>query len=71
MIFYEEMVSRALLLGKPAVCNPIKSPPAVAASGFYPTVSCLRHDGATGEITVSIESFVFRVAAPPETAKAP
>jgi hypothetical protein len=69
--FYEEMVTRAHLLSKPQACNSIKSPKAVAVSGFYPTVSCIRHDAAAGEITVSMESFLYRAAAPPETAKAP
>ena len=69
--FYEEMVSRATLLNKPRSCVPIKSPKAVAASGFYPTVSCLRHDAATGETTVSLETFVLRTASPPEAAKLP
>jgi hypothetical protein len=58
--FYEEMVTRAFLLSKPSACFPIKSPPAVGLSGFYPTVSCLRHDARTGEYTVSMEKFVFR-----------
>ncbi len=58
--FYEEMVTRAFLLSKPSTCFPIKSPPAVGLSGFYPTVSCLRHDARTGEYTVSMEKFVFR-----------
>ena len=69
--FYEEMVSRAHLLSKPRACAPIKSPKAVAVSGFYPTASCIRHDGATGETAVSMESFVFRSATPPDLAKAP
>lgn len=69
--FYEEMVSRAHLLTKPQGCAPIKSPPAVAAGGFYPTVSCLRHDPATGETTVSMEVFVLRAASRPEPIKAP
>ncbi len=71
VVFYEEMVTRAHLRSQPQTCSPIKSPKAVAASGFYPTVSCLRHDAKTGEVTVSMESFVYRAAAPPETAKAP
>ena len=69
--FYEEMVSRAFLTSKPQVCNPIKSPKAVAVAGFYPTVSCIRHSGMTGETTVSMEGFTFRAASPPEIAKAP
>jgi hypothetical protein len=71
VIFYEEMVTRAVLLNKPQSCFPIKSPKAVAISGFYPTVSCLRHQAAMGETTVSMETFAFRAASPPETAKAP
>jgi hypothetical protein len=69
--FWEEMVSHAHLLNKPNACNPIKVPKAVAASGFYPTVSCLRHNAATGETTVSMESFVFRTASAPETLRSP
>ncbi len=63
--FYEEMVTRAFLLSKPDTCFPIKSPPAVGRSGFYPTLSCLRHDARTGEYTVSMETFVFREAQAP------
>lgn len=70
VIFYEEMVTRAFLLSKPQSCFPIKSPKAVAVSGFYPTVSCLRHNATTGETTVSMETFAFRAASPPEAAKA-
>ncbi len=64
--FYEEMLTRAYLLSQPNACNPIKSPPAVGRSGFYPTQSCIRHDSATGEYTVSMEEFVFREASDPE-----
>lgn len=63
--FYEEMVTRAFLLSKPSTCFPIKTPPAVGRSGFYPTLSCLRHDARTGEDTVSMEGFAFREASPP------
>jgi hypothetical protein len=69
--FWEEMVSHAHLLSKPNACNPIKLPAGVATSGFYPTVSCLRHSAATGETTVSLESFVFRAASPPGAMRAP
>jgi hypothetical protein len=66
VIFYEAMVTRAFLLSNPDTCFPIKSPQAVALSGFYPTVSCVRHDAKTGESTVSIEDFVLREASGPE-----
>jgi hypothetical protein len=63
--FYEEMVTRAFLLSQPNACFPIKTPPAVALTGFYPTVSCLRHDVRSGDVTVSMERFVLRRAEPP------
>ncbi len=63
--FYEEMVTRAFLLSRPSTCFPIKAPPAVGRSGFYPTVSCVRHDARTGEHTVSMEGFAFREAQAP------
>ena len=66
VIFYEEMVTRAHLLSKPNTCTPIKSPKAVGVSGFYPTVSCVRHSPASGEHTVSMEGFVFRNASAPD-----
>lgn len=66
VIFYEEMVTRAFLLSKPSTCSPIKSPKAVALTGFYPTVSCVRHNATTGEYTVSMEKFVLREASAPE-----
>ena len=66
VIFYEQMVSRAYMLGNPQGCAPIKSPPAVAVSGFYPSVSCVRRDAKSGEVTVSMEQFVHRTASTPE-----
>ena len=66
VIFYEEMLTRAFMLSQPDACNPIKSPPAVGQSGFYPTESCVRHDAETGQYTVSMEGFEFREASAPE-----
>ena len=63
--FYEEMVTRSFLQSKPDTCFPIKIPPAVGRSGFYPTLACHRHDGRTGEYTVSMEGFAFREALAP------
>lgn len=64
--FWEEMVAHRTLLEKPQACAPIKQAKAVATGGFYPTVSCLRHHGPTGETTVSLERFRFRAAGAPE-----
>ena len=68
VIFYEEMVTRAHLLSKPNACTPIKAPRAVATRGYYPTVSCIRNNAATGEYTVSMEGFVLREASAPDWA---
>jgi hypothetical protein len=66
VIFYEEMVTRAHILSKPNACVPIKLPRAYAVRGFYPTVSCIRHDATSGNHTVSMEKFVLREAAAPD-----
>ncbi len=63
--FYEEMVSGAFLASRPGACFPIKAPPAVGRSGYYPSQACHRHDPRTGETTVSMERFVLREAQPP------
>jgi hypothetical protein len=64
--FYEEMVAHKTLLSTTESCSPIKQPRGVATAGYYPTVSCLRHDPATGQTTVSMERFTFRAASAPE-----
>jgi hypothetical protein len=66
IIFYEEMVAHRHLMARPQSCAPIKQPKGVAEAGYYPTVSCIRHDPATGETIVSMERFTFRPASPPE-----
>lgn len=63
--FYEEMVAHPYLLSRPDACVAIKSPPAVGRTGYYPTVSCIRHDARTGEYSVSMERFVLRRSEPP------
>lgn len=63
--FYEEMVTRDFLLAQPNECYPIKSPEAVAISGYYPTKSCFRHNARSNETTVSVEGFQYRTASGP------
>jgi hypothetical protein len=62
--FYEEMVTRDYILSRPNTCFPIKAPAAVARSGFYPTVSCIRYDADSGQHTIAMERFVLRRAEP-------
>jgi hypothetical protein len=63
--FWEEMVAHRTLVARPQACSDIKLPKAVATSGFYPTVSCLRYHAPTGETTVSLEGFAYRAASAP------
>lgn len=62
------MVAQEYLQSRPDACSSIKSPPAVALSGYYPTRSCVRYDAATDECTVSMEGFQYRELSPPEPA---
>jgi len=64
--FYEEMVTRAFLMEKHSECFDIKSPPAVAVAGYYPTATCYGYDPQTGDYTVSLGHFEYREASPPE-----
>jgi len=65
--FYEEMLTLAYLLSQPNACSPVKSPPSVGLSGYYPTQSCIRYDSANDEYTVSMEEFTYRKASEPES----
>ncbi|MBA2447934.1 MAG: hypothetical protein H0V51_07910 [Chloroflexi bacterium] len=62
VIFYEEMVALAFLRSRPDACSAIKSPPAVAVGGFYPTERCVRYDAGANAYVVSMEGFVYREA---------
>jgi hypothetical protein len=64
--FYEEMLTLNYLRSQTEKCNPIKSGRGVALSGYYPTVSCIRHDPAKKEYSVSLEKFTLRQSSPPE-----
>ncbi len=66
IIFYEEMVARDYLLSRPDDCFLIKTTPAVALSGYYPTSTCTRYDPETDRVTVSLETFEYREASAPE-----
>jgi hypothetical protein len=65
VIFYEQMVTRAFLLSRPDDCAPIKLPRAYAVAGYYPTVTCTRHDRRSGTYSISLEKFVLREARAP------
>jgi hypothetical protein len=60
--FYEQMIALSYLESKPNACAEIKSPPAVAITGYYPTQTCVRYDAATNAYAVSLEGFTMRQA---------
>jgi hypothetical protein len=64
--FYEEMVTLAFLEEKRSECFEIKSPPAVAVGGYYPTATCYGFDPEAAQATVSLEQFQLREASSPE-----
>ncbi len=63
--FWEEMVTLAYLQRRSTECHDIKTPPAVAVAGYYPTQLCFRFNGETNEQSVSMEGFTYREASPP------
>lgn len=65
IIFYEEMVTQALLRSRPETCFAIKQPEAFERSGYYPTASCIRYDEARDRYQVAMEEFELREASPP------
>lgn len=60
--FYEPMITRAYLLGRPSGCHRIKRPNAWERSGYYPTVYCIRYSETHKTYTVSLEGMAFREA---------
>jgi hypothetical protein len=60
--FYEQMVALDFLQSRPNACQPIKSPPSVAQSGYYPTQRCVKYDAGADAYVVSLEGFVHRAA---------
>jgi hypothetical protein len=65
LTFLEEMVTHEYMLSRPNTCFAIKSPPAVAVKGYYPTQSCIRYLARSDEYTVSLEGFALREASAP------
>lgn len=60
--FWEQMVALDYLRSRPNDCSPIKAPPAVSTSGYYPTQQCVRYDGASNTYSVTLEAFEYREA---------
>lgn len=60
--FWEQMVALDYLQSRPNACFPIKTPPAVAVAGQYPTQRCVRYDADADAYVVSLEGFAYRDA---------
>lgn len=60
LIFFEPMITRAYLLTKPEVTEPIKLPARYAKSGYYPTRYSVKYDAAKKEYTVALEGMTLR-----------
>ena len=63
--FYEPMITRAFLIGRPDQCMALKAPEAFELAGYYPTEYCIRtgqDDGGEAVYTISLETFVRRDA---------
>lgn len=60
--FLEEMVTLEYLQAQTDICFDVPQPSAFEAAGYYPTLSCMRHDLEEGVYTISLEGFVYRDA---------
>jgi hypothetical protein len=58
--FYEPMITREFLLGRPNMCVPIKQPQAWEIGGYYPTRYCMRYLEDSADYAISLEGFVRR-----------
>lgn len=58
--FYEPMITRAFLRGRPDLCAPIRQPAAWERAGLYPTEYCMRTEDAGKVTRVSLEGLVHR-----------
>jgi hypothetical protein len=60
--FFEPMITREYLMGRPNICVPIKQPDAWQISGYYPTRYCMRYHERADKYTISLEGLVYRKA---------
>ena len=60
IIFVEPMITRAYLLAKPNVTEPLKLPAKYSRPGYYPTRYSVRYDQEKKEYTVALEGMTLR-----------
>lgn len=60
IIFVEPMITRAYLLTKPQVSEPLKLPAKYSKPGYYPTRYSVRYDQVKKEYTVALEGMTLR-----------
>jgi hypothetical protein len=67
MIFFEPMITRAFLEGKPDVSFPISAAQCYEPAGLYPTTYSIRYDGKSRTYRVALKDFVTRGCNQPGT----
>jgi Domain of unknown function (DUF5602) len=60
IIFIEPMITRAYLLTKPNVTEPLKLPARYLRPGYYPTQYSVKYDAEKKEYTVALEGMTLR-----------
>jgi len=60
VIFIEPMITRAYLLTKPNVTEPLKLPARYARPGYYPTQYSVKYDAESKAYTVAMEGMTLR-----------
>ena len=60
VIFIEPMITRAYLLTKPNVTEPLKLPARYLRPGYYPTQYSVKYDAEKKEYTVALEGMTLR-----------
>lgn len=58
--FIEPMITRAFLLGKTNLTQPIKQPAKFAENGYYPTSYSVSYDAAAKQYVISLNDLVWR-----------
>ncbi len=65
LAFVEPMVTRAYLETSPDYASLIELPSVYPTAGYYPTWYSIRTDPRTHAVSLALEGFVYRPAAPP------
>jgi hypothetical protein len=62
LTYFESVVAVDFARSRPDECKPIKAPPAMEISGWYPRKYCTHYRPDRGDYTMTLEDFEFRSA---------